>query len=280
MKEDSKVIEAEVMAELKLALNFDRGQPPTSISIPTVIKEHDESVAQTASMDTGSLDDEERALLTKVEDAVAARRSTQGSCGSSEHGRNDFLNRLSNLSMDSGSVPDSNPSSQRFYIGTVNEEEACSVQSKVSRLEADDLSHNQLLRVVQRLYSHLKKSDEALSRERKRRNSRESSLIKLAKEMSKRKTTINRQMKMLGEVSQLEFILLLVAPFFPLHLLLPIVRCGKNFAWLLPKTRFSSSGLSLIDKEALNKKVRLDNIWKWINFTKELAQNTRSASAR
>jgi hypothetical protein len=187
MQEDVGGIEAAILAEIRQALDIERAKPPTTITIPKVIQSayrgpsigNDSSIDKTASTEVDSLDGPDQVTFTKVEEAS-------------------FMRRLSHMSMGS-SGPHSNNSSQRFYIGTVEEEG--SIQSKVSRLETDEMSYGELMGVVQRLYEHLKQFDAALATEKSRRASREKSLRMLAKELPKRKDTICRQMGQIEEVS-------------------------------------------------------------------------------
>jgi hypothetical protein len=201
MQEDVGGIEAAILAEIRQALDIKRAKPPMTITISKVIQSayrcpsrgNDSSVDKTASTEVDSLDGPDQVTFTEVEEAVATRGLDPGA-----YHKDSFMRRLSHMSM--GSLgPNSNHSSQRFYIGTVEEEG--SIQSKVSRLEADEMSYGELMGVVQRLYEHLKQSDDALATEKSRRASREKSLIKLAKELTKRKDTICKQMGQIEEVS-------------------------------------------------------------------------------
>jgi hypothetical protein len=201
MQEDVGGIEAAILAEIRQALDIERAQPPTTITIPKVIQSayrgpsigNDSSIDKTASTEVDSLDGPDQVTFTKVEEAVATRGFDPGA-----YHNDHFMRRLSHMSIES-SGPHSNNSSPRFHIGTVEEEG--SIQSKVSRLEADEMSYGELMGVVQRLYEHLKQSDAALETEKSRRASREKSLIKLAKELTKRKYTICKQMGQIEEVS-------------------------------------------------------------------------------
>jgi hypothetical protein len=217
MKENAAEIEAAVLAEIKQALNINhQPQPPTTITIPSIglfpsrpSKQNDASVAQTASMETDSIEDQEHLILIKVEEAVARR-------GFDNANNDSFMRKLSTLSLGSSGVHSQHGSagahsphgSQKFFIGTVDEEG--SVPSRVSNLEADEMSHGELMDLVQRLYGNLKQSDSALSTERERRKSRERSLIKLAKELAARKDVIRRQMGKNEEVCWIHTIRLFI----------------------------------------------------------------------
>ncbi len=201
LAEDAKTIEAEVMAEIRSALNLSEVQSPTSIMSIQKVSSSPQESSTTETEGEESSEEEERVTFVKVKDGSPKRTSLPSLDGS---GNDSFVNRL-NLSCSSSiggsSTGTSDSSYQKFYIGTVSEEsEECSIQSHVSDIGADEMSHRELVDVVQRLYLELKKVDEALSAERKRRHSREKSLIKLAKELGRRKSLSNKQLEEIHEV--------------------------------------------------------------------------------
>jgi hypothetical protein len=211
--EDTKRIEEEVMAEIRAALDL----PPTSmISIPKLVTSPQESPregsAAASSEDEekscGFDHEEEKQVPVKLKDGSSPIKrncvaSLDGSAldGSSTMNDSFMMRMASSSSIGGSSAGISESSSQRFYIGTVDEEEAGSVQSHVSNLGTDDMSQGELMEVVHRLYKQLKKTDITLSEEKKRRRSREKNLIKLARELGKRKEMTNMQMAKIEEVS-------------------------------------------------------------------------------
>jgi hypothetical protein len=66
---------------------------------------------------------------------------------------------------------------------------------------ADDMTYDELLELVERLYKNLKQADAALTNERTKRTGREKSLIKLAKELRSRKDKINELEEQIDDVS-------------------------------------------------------------------------------
>lgn len=213
LEEDSKRIEEAVMAEIRAALDL----PPTKmISIPTLVpfpqdSPRESSTAASSTEEERSFEEEEKEVAVKLNDGSPKqqqkRRSINSTCMASLDGsamNDSFMVRMaaSSSSIGGSSAGISESSSQRFYIGTVNEGEEGSIQSHVSDLGADDLSHGELMDVVYRLYKQLKKADESLSAEKKRRHSREKNLIKLAKELGKRKEMTNVQSAKIEEMRQ------------------------------------------------------------------------------
>ena len=198
--EESKQIEEEIMAELRSALGRCEIQPPASIiSIPKVVRSPRDS--STLGTEEGSMEEEEKEMFVKVKDAPPHRRTSSASLEDSVLNDSFMLRMTSSMSSIGGSSTGlSESSSQRFYIGTVKEEgEEGSIQSHVS-FGADDMSHDELMDVVHRLYGELKKADETLAREKKRRHSREKNLLKLAKELGTRKDATDKLLSKIGEV--------------------------------------------------------------------------------
>jgi hypothetical protein len=66
---------------------------------------------------------------------------------------------------------------------------------------ADDMTYDELLELVERLYSNLKQADAALTKEKSRRSGRENNLIKLAKELRSRKNKIDELEEQIDDVS-------------------------------------------------------------------------------
>lgn len=252
LEEDSKRIEEAVMAEIRAALDL----PPTKmISIPTLVPSpqdspRESSTAASSTEEERSFEEEEKEVAVKLNDGSPKqqqkRRSINSTCMASLDGsamNDSFMVRMaaSSSSIGGSSAGISESSSQRFYIGTVNEGEEGSIQSHVSDLGADDLSHGELMDVVYRLYKQLKKADESLSAEKKRRHSREKNLIKLAKELGKRKEMTNVQSAKIEEVSRTQRASILenrynIVPHMicPFNITTPF-RCGKSFAYRLRK---------------------------------------------
>lgn len=73
---------------------------------------------------------------------------------------------------------------------------------KVSLLQegADEMTYEELLALVERLYDNLKQADAALTKERSRRTGREKNLIKLAKELRTRKSKMEELEEQIEEV--------------------------------------------------------------------------------
>jgi hypothetical protein len=91
--------------------------------------------------------------------------------------------------------------SDKFYIDTVDEEEEESFPSRAggSQLEME-LSREQLMDLVEKLYLNIKDASTALRKEKSRRCSREKTIVKLAKELSSQTGTIHRQKGKIDEV--------------------------------------------------------------------------------
>jgi hypothetical protein len=187
--------EEEALAEIKRALNIpDAKPPPSTISIPR----------RTTNMASPSSDN---SPVLSNEPASMDRTSVTESYDDNE------LTKLSATSMEgtfSGGAFDSNASTPRFFIGSgaINvaresgdgEEVETSVRSRVSLVEAEEMSYDELLALVERLYDHLRQADKALTKEQERRSAREKSLIKLAKELKNRKATIKEYIEQIDEV--------------------------------------------------------------------------------
>lgn len=200
--EDTKKIEAEVMAEIRSALRLSESRSST-IAMPKVSTSPlESSTTETDEDEDESSCGEDRKTRVKVKNGLPTRSSGASLDGSGIH--DSFVERLSasySWSIGGSSTGTSDSSYPKFYIGTVSEEsEEYSILSHVSDLGADDMSHSELLDVVKRLYKELKKADEALSAERKRRHSREKNLIKLAKELGRRKNVSTKQLNKNDEV--------------------------------------------------------------------------------
>ena len=202
--EDSKEIEAQVMAEIRNALNLPTVESPTSM----VSIQKKESISPQESSTAATDEDEdcqfyETETFVRVKEGTSKKNSANTLDGSSLH--DSFVDHL-NVSFTSsvcGSSTGTNESSyQKFYIGTVSEDtEEGSVQSHMSDLGTDDFSHGELMDAVQRLYKQLRQTEDALAAERKRRRSREKNLIKLAKELGKRKNSSTKLLQKIAEVS-------------------------------------------------------------------------------
>ena len=151
----------------------------------------------------------ETETFVRVKEGPSSKRnSTISLDGSSVH--DSFVEQLNvsfTSSIGGSSTGTTDSSYHKFFIGTVSEEtEECSVQSHVSDLGTDDFSHGELRDAVQRLYKQLKQTEDALASERKSRRSREKNLIKLAKELGKRKNSSNKLLDKIAEVSQTDVI--------------------------------------------------------------------------
>lgn len=136
---------------------------------------------------------------------ISIRRSS-GSTGYTESVESDSLEPSTRVD---DAIPDAIPEngalndsfyqkieSDKFYINTVNEEhqEENSFPSKVGGSQLDnELSHQELMNLVEQLYHNLKVSGSALKKEKSRRRSREKTIIKLAKELSNQKGIIRQQ---------------------------------------------------------------------------------------
>jgi hypothetical protein len=189
--------EEEALAEIKRALNIqDPEPPPTSISIP---RRPTKSLASPTKSDNSP--------MASLEPSSMDRTSVTESYDDND------LTRLSATSIEgtfSGGALDSTDSTRKFFIGrggvtedgenTGDQDERSSVRSRVSLVEAEEMSYEELLGLVERLYDHLKQADRALTKEQERRVAREKSLIKLAKELKNRKATIGDCTEQIEEV--------------------------------------------------------------------------------
>jgi hypothetical protein len=81
-------------------------------------------------------------------------------------------------------------------IGT----DGSSMQSKVNLLQTDEMSKGELIDLIERLYDNLKNADRTLTKEKTRRIGREKSLIKLAKELRRRKDMVEEYIEQIEEV--------------------------------------------------------------------------------
>jgi hypothetical protein len=137
--------------------------PPNTISIPSPDNSFSSSVDKTASMGSDSLDES-------------------------------FLNDSFYQKLDS----------EKFYIDTIEEDEEASFPSRVDneniKIETE-LSNQQLLDLVESLYDNLKHADSVIQKEKSRRRSREKTIIKLAKELTKHTENLNQQRGQIDEVS-------------------------------------------------------------------------------
>eukprot|EP00429_Kryptoperidinium_foliaceum_P016449 CAMPEP_0176043530 /NCGR_PEP_ID=MMETSP0120_2-20121206/21602_1 /TAXON_ID=160619 /ORGANISM="Kryptoperidinium foliaceum, Strain CCMP 1326" /LENGTH=482 /DNA_ID=CAMNT_0017376937 /DNA_START=46 /DNA_END=1494 /DNA_ORIENTATION=- len=206
LTEESRKIEEEVMAEIMTALNLNKNEslksPTAMIAVPELKSSPQESTA-TLMTDTSSYEDDAKLTLVKVKkDSPKSSRSNISLDGSAIN--DSFVDRMNFSTCSSlGGSSDGTYDSQKYYIGTVNEEdETCSVQSHVSNFGTDEMSNTELIEVVHTLYRELKNADRSLSQERKRRHSREKSLIKLAKELKKRKDTAAKHLQRIKEMQQ------------------------------------------------------------------------------
>lgn len=196
--------EEEALAEIKRALNIqeDAEPPPITISVPISRRK-----SSTNAMASSRVDKDNIPLISIEPDSMDRTSVTES------YDDND-LTRLSTTSMEgtfSEGAVDSNASTPRFYIGGIGvieehgdedgEEGESSVRSRVSLVDAEEMSYDELLALVERLYDHLKQADEALTKEQARRSAREKSLIKLAKELKNRKATITECVEQIKEVS-------------------------------------------------------------------------------
>jgi predicted RNA-binding protein with PIN domain len=207
--ENSQEIEEQVMAEIRSALNLSTIQSPESKGSRSTTQKVSVSPQEST---TAATDEDESCEFYGSETFVRVKEGTSSSNrnsaisldGSSLH--DSFLDHL-NVSYTSSiagsaSTGTNESSYHKFYIGTVSEEtEDCSIQSHISDLGTDELSHGELMDAVQRLYKQLKQAEDSLSSERKKRRSREKNLIKLAKELGKRKNASNKLLDKIAEVS-------------------------------------------------------------------------------
>lgn len=96
----------------------------------------------------------------------------------------------------------------KYYIDTIEEdaeeeEEETSLPSHVASENIKiqkELSHQQLLDLVESLYHNLRQADASKKKEKARRHTRERTIIKLAKELSKQSEFVNQQREQIEEV--------------------------------------------------------------------------------
>jgi hypothetical protein len=81
------------------------------------------------------------------------------------------------------------------------EDDASSIPSH--QLEVEDLSRQELVDMVEKLYKNLKRADRALAREQTRRFAREKSLIKLARDLRRHRETLSSYLQHIDEVSRM-----------------------------------------------------------------------------
>jgi hypothetical protein len=145
---------------------------------------------------TASLEDSEEELLQHVEATVGKRLSA---VFDGEAQNDPFLNRLSALSQcRSNSINGS--SSEKFYIGSVDDDDDSDATSRESGLDAEVATHRELVEAVERLNEYLKQTELELSDEKRKRRLREKNLIKLAKELGARGKIIEDQLETINEV--------------------------------------------------------------------------------
>eukprot|EP00980_Cylindrotheca_fusiformis_P014339 scaffold3827_cov179-Cylindrotheca_fusiformis.AAC.3 len=146
--------------------------PPKSISIPGSISSTDLSSANTESMDSDSLE----MSSARVDEIIPEAIPENGALNDSFYEK---------IKLD------------RFYIDTVDEEyhdEESSLPNRVVCLHREnELSYQQLMDLVEQLRHNQKVAYSALKREKARRRSRESTILKLAKELAKQKDIIQKQ---------------------------------------------------------------------------------------
>jgi hypothetical protein len=206
LTEDPGEIQDEVMAQIKSALNMNQECQTTptgeGVSVPNMAFSPDSAPYQLEEVDE-SLEEEGspcEALVDTKTGPSPTRIRTSSSTGESSTANDSFVDRM-NLSICSsvGGSSTGTYDSKKYYIGSVSEDE-CSVQSHVSNLGTEEMNQSELMEVVHTLYKELRKTDAALSKETKRRHSREKSLIKLAKELKKRKDITTKVALKLQEV--------------------------------------------------------------------------------
>lgn len=229
LTEDARQIQDEVMAEIKSALfNIDPKLPAASGSKDT-IKDHQESCSSNAqsprdseTCDLTEVDEstegdanEESLVPTKMGPSLETHLRISSSMGGSSAGgstmNDSFVDRM-NLSCGSsiGGSSLGTLDSQKYYIGSahgsdeVEDETSSHFGSHMGDGEEDfgmeDMSRTELMQVVRTLYRELRKADESLSDEKKRRHSREKNLIKLARELKKRKDATTKLTLKMEEV--------------------------------------------------------------------------------
>ena len=197
---DAKSEEEEALAEIKKALDFTQPQPPKTISIPSI--------------PVYSLRPRRSKHATRVHSPTSADQTNTTVDTGSSFGDHHDVTKLGNTSLEEEQLQpiiglpfsrgaDSNyEESPKFYLGSSSqEEEVASIPSRVSLLEMDEMSHNEVVTLVERLYTNLKTADLALTREQERRTAREKSLIKLAMELRRRKEIVTDLTEQVHEVS-------------------------------------------------------------------------------
>jgi hypothetical protein len=211
LTEDPRTIQDEVMAEITCALNMNQAHPTTTLAseaVPvheTVASSPSSATCELTEVDE-SFDGEGSPYETLVETKMGPsdtrmRTASSGDCSTTN---DSFVDRLNSSSCSSlGGSSTGTFDSQKYYIGAVSEDE-CSVQSHVTDFGTEDMCREELIEMVHTLYQELRETDHTLSTERKKRQSREKSLIKLAKELKRRKdvtTDLGVKLEEVGEVS-------------------------------------------------------------------------------
>jgi hypothetical protein len=180
--------EEEALEEIKRALDFSEPRPPETISIPTIDSPF--SLKHSPGLTDPTIN-------TSVD--------TRSSC----FGRNVEEEIVFSKSFDNA-VHHANETPEKFFIGPPSQDNSSkangydddvSIPSRVDLLDVDEMSHNQLVTLLERLYFNLKNADRALTKEQRRKAAREKSLIKLARELKKRKEIITELTERVDEVS-------------------------------------------------------------------------------
>ena len=192
LTEDPRKIQDEVMAEITFALNMNHPHPMTDAldTVPGLDKVASSPTSATCELTEveESFDGEgspsESLVETKMGPSDTRIRTSSNGDGSTTN--DSFVDRLNSSCCSLGGSSTGTFDSQKYYIGAVSEDE-CSVQSHVSDFGTEDMNREELIEMVHTLYQELRETDRTLNTERKKRQSREKSLIKLAKELKKRK---------------------------------------------------------------------------------------------
>jgi len=210
LREDPREIQDEVMAEITFALNMKQRQPRTSPTVGDVVR----ATPVAVSPDSGvhelthveeSFHDEGPSGTTLVETKRGPSGPRRTSSNGDLSGTNDsFVDRMNfSCSSSLGESSTGTLDSQKYFIGGVGADDY-SVQSHISNFGTEDMDRDELLEVVRTLYKELRETDRALAIEIKRRQSREKSLIKLAKELKKRK---DKAIRLASELDEVGFVL-------------------------------------------------------------------------
>jgi len=203
LTEDPRKIQDEVMAEITFALNMNHPHQMAN-TLDTVAGS--DKVASSPTSATCELTEVEESFdgegspyetLVETKMGPSDARIRTNSHGDGSTTNDSFVDRLNSSCCSSlGGSSTGTFDSQKYYIGAVSEDE-CSVQSHVSDFGTEDMHREELIEMVHTLYQELRETDRTLNTERKKRQSREKSLIKLAKELKKRKdATTNRAVKL------------------------------------------------------------------------------------